>query len=102
MIISASSPTNLKITVHIPCKISPLLLLPHLETKLHQGYHHQIEHIQRKATKFTLNDYTNDYKQKLDALQMLYHGVTLWFGLYDTIIYISDKMPPSCSKHNQH
>lgn len=31
-------------SVHIPSEISPLLLLPNLESKLHQGYHQDRVH----------------------------------------------------------
>ena len=45
-----------------------------------------LECIQRKATKFILNDYASDYKSRLEALQML--PLTLWFELQDIMFLV--------------
>ena len=58
-----------------------------------------IERIQRKATKLILNDYTSDYKSRLESLHIL--PLTRWFELQDIMFLVkclqdpSDTMNPS-------
>ena len=54
-----------------------------------------LERVQRKATKFILNDYTCNYKSRLDCLHML--PLTLWFELQDVMFLIKCLQDPSDS-----
>ena len=95
--ISASSPTNLKKQLYI------LLVRSHLcycsqvwRLNLIKDIS-SIECVQRKATKFILNNYTSDYKSRLEALQILSLTMvrTPWH-------YVSGKVPLRSSRHNGH
>ena len=46
-----------------------------------------LESLQRKASKFILNDYEMDYKQRLLKLQLL--PLTLWLEIRDIMLFIS-------------
>ena len=58
-----------------------MLLLTHLKA---MGNH--IECVQRKATKFILNDYSSDHKSTLESLHILL--LKLWFDLQDIMFLI--------------
>ncbi len=57
--------------------------LPTMETVPDKGY---LETIQRRATKFILNDYSSDYKSRLTKLNMLPLMMTL--ELNDIIFFL--------------
>lgn len=84
--ISTNSPVNLKKQLYLSLVRSHLcycsqIWRPNLIKDITN-----IERIQRKATKFILNDYTSDYKSRLEALQML--PLTLWFELQDIMFLV--------------
>ena len=84
--ISTNSPVNLKKQLYISLVRSHLcycsqIWRPNLIKDITN-----IERIQRKATKFILNDYASDYKSRLEALQML--PLTLWFELQDIMFLV--------------
>ena len=52
-----------------------------------------LENVQRRATKFILNNYTSDYKERLTALQLL--PLMYWYELQDLLFFIKClKDPP--------
>ena len=54
-----------------------------------------LEKLQRRATKFILNDYTSDYKTRLSSLELLPLSMTL--ELYDIIFFLKSVRSPSPS-----
>ena len=51
-----------------------------------------LERVQRKATKFILNDYSSDYKSRLDSINIL--PLSLWFELQDIMFLIKCLQDP--------
>ena len=54
-----------------------------------------LEKLQRRVTKFILNDYTSDYKTRLSSLELLPLSMTL--ELYDIIFFLKSVKSPSPS-----
>ena len=52
-----------------------------------------LERVQRRSTKFILNDYTADYKSRLGSLRLL--PIMLWFDLHDLIFLVKCLKDPN-------
>ena len=52
-----------------------------------------LERIQRRATKYILNDYVSDYKSRLIALELM--PLMLWFELIDIMFFVKSLEQPS-------
>ena len=61
---------------------------PHLLTDIRA-----LENVQRRATKFILNDHLTDYRQHLVSLNLL--PLMMIFGIYDIIFFIKCLKQPS-------
>ena len=91
--LSASFPINLKKQLYISLVQSHLCYCSQIWRPCLIKDITNTEPIQRKATKFILNDYTSDYKSRLESLHIL--PLTQWFELQDIMFLIKCLQCPS-------
>ena len=80
-----------KIIVSFSSKVTTSLLFSNLETLLDKS----LERIQRRATRFIVNNSKLNYKERLEALHLL--PLTMWFELIDIMFFIKQLKNPTTS-----
>ena len=91
--LSASSPTSLKKQLYISLVRSHLCYCSQIWRPRFIKDITNIERIQRKATKFILNDYSSEYKSRLESLHIL--PIARWFELQDIMFLVKCLQDPS-------
>ena len=84
--IPANTPTTLKKRLYLAMVKSQLTYCSQLWRPRLIKDINRLENVQRRATKYILQDYTSDYKTRLLSLELL--PLMLWFELQDVLFLV--------------